>query len=165
MTTKKETETWRELPLWGKNTRYQVSNKGRVKSICMIQGVYEREKILKTHIVERHGLKSICVSIRHKGKNKTYFVHKLVALCFVDNPNNYKYIKHIDGNFENNEYTNLMWVKSSYCGSTKPFGVSKNRTLKIVHKTIAWLYEQHNNGRLECGDIENFISDYQKAML
>ena len=34
-------------------------------------------------------------------------VHRLVALHFVNNPNNYYYIKHIDENKLNNYYNNL----------------------------------------------------------
>ena len=40
------------------------------------------------------------------------FVHMLVAQAFVPNPNEYKYVKHIDGNRENNNANNLMWVET-----------------------------------------------------
>jgi hypothetical protein len=36
-------------------------------------------------------------------------VHRLIALCFVENPNNYKFINHKDCNKSNNVYTNLEW--------------------------------------------------------
>jgi len=45
-------------------------------------------------------------------KNKTakfYFVHKLVALTFLDNPNNYNMVNHIDENRQNNNIENLEW--------------------------------------------------------
>lgn len=38
-----------------------------------------------------------------------YFIHRLVALCFVENPNDYPMINHKDGNKQNNHYTNLEW--------------------------------------------------------
>ena len=42
------------------------------------------------------------------------YIHRLVALHYVDNPNNYEYVNHIDGNKLNNHYTNLEWCTKSY---------------------------------------------------
>jgi hypothetical protein len=37
------------------------------------------------------------------------FVHRLVALLYIENPNNYPVINHIDGNKQNNHTNNLEW--------------------------------------------------------
>ncbi|CAL6067702.1 HNH_endonuclease [Hexamita inflata] len=42
-----------------------------------------------------------------------YSVHRLVAEAFIENPNNYRYIRHIDGDIRNNHVSNLQWSKSS----------------------------------------------------
>lgn len=37
-------------------------------------------------------------------------IHRLLAIQFIENPNNYEYINHIDENKENNNLANLEWV-------------------------------------------------------
>jgi len=40
------------------------------------------------------------------------YVNRLVALNFLENPNNCRFVKHIDGNRENNHVDNLTWSKT-----------------------------------------------------
>lgn len=47
------------------------------------------------------------------GKQKTFYVHRLIAEAFVPNPNNYTVVSHKDGNNENNHPSNLMWTTKS----------------------------------------------------
>lgn len=47
------------------------------------------------------------IQVGRKGK---YWVHRLVAETFIPNPNNKKYVNHIDGNGLNNNIKNLEWV-------------------------------------------------------
>lgn len=50
------------------------------------------------------------VTLWKNGKQKKFFVHRLVAECFVENKNNYDTVDHIDGNKINNNYKNLRWL-------------------------------------------------------
>ena len=38
------------------------------------------------------------------------YVHRLLALMFIDNPNNFKYVHHKDGDKLNNNLDNLEWL-------------------------------------------------------
>lgn len=41
-------------------------------------------------------------------------VHVIYAHCFIPNPNNEKYVNHIDSNKLNNSLDNLEWCSNSY---------------------------------------------------
>lgn len=55
--------------------------------------------------------------ISKKSKNgyrQCVAVHRIIALAFCPNPNNYKEVNHKDGNKLNNHYSNLEWCTRSY---------------------------------------------------
>ena len=105
-------EIWKDVI--GYEGYYQVSNLGRVKGLSRpIIGNkrgYTSEHFLKESITR--GYKSVTFSVNKQ--HKTMKIHRLVAICFLDNPNNYPQINHKDGNKLNNCVSNLEWCDASF---------------------------------------------------
>ena len=59
-----------------------------------------------------NGYKTIMLR-SNEGKAEIFRVHRLVAMAFVENPNNYPIINHIDGVKNNNHFSNLEWCTYS----------------------------------------------------
>ena len=49
-------------------------------------------------------------------KHKCFYMHRLLASAFLDNPYDKKEVNHIDGNTMNNSLNNLEWVTKSENG-------------------------------------------------
>jgi len=103
-------------PVRGYEGLYEISNRGRVKSLQKRIGgrrkpitVY-RELILKTN---NNGNGYLQVSLCKDGKRKQHFVHRLVAEAFCDNPNGCNVVNHIDADRQNNSAANLEWCTTA----------------------------------------------------
>ena len=83
--------------------RYMVSPEGKVFS--KVKGKIKESFISKTGY-ER-------VTLWYHGKQKKFSVHRLVAMAYIPNPNNYPMVNHIDGNKLNNNVSNLEWCDCS----------------------------------------------------
>lgn len=100
-------EIWKDIP--GYEGKYQVSNRGEVKSLNY-RGSGEL-KLLKQN-TDKNGYKQ--VSLYKNGKRKNHFVHRLVAMAFLPNPNNLSIVNHKDENPSNNNVNNLEWCTQEY---------------------------------------------------
>lgn len=67
------------------------------------------KKIINGTITGKKGQKYLTVSYRSNGKVKHYKAHRLVANCFIPNPENKPTVNHKDGNKLNNHKDNLEW--------------------------------------------------------
>ena len=78
---------------------YQISEDGTI--INRLSG-----NVLRGNI-NSHGY--IAVSLYKNGMRKTHKLHRLLAIAFIPNPNDYECVNHIDGNKLNNSLRNLEW--------------------------------------------------------
>lgn len=70
-------------------------------------------KVLKTRFTKR-GYETFSTRLNgRKGGVILLFVHKLVALAFLENPDNKPQVNHKDGNKKNNNLSNLEWCTIS----------------------------------------------------
>ena len=88
---------------------YEVSNLGRVRSLN-----YNKTNQTKILTPWNNGSGYKLVGLRKDGKRKMFQVHRLVAIAFINNPNNYQIINHKDENPSNNYVENLEWCTHKY---------------------------------------------------
>lgn len=87
-------EVWK--PIKQTRQRYFISNRGRVKSLCGYQAI-----ILKT-FDNGHGYQKVSI------QGKKYYIHRLVALAFLDEPKpGEDTIHHRNHNRKDNSLENL----------------------------------------------------------
>lgn len=97
------TEIWKDVV--GYEGLYQVSNLGRVKSVR------------KNTVMSTPKNKTDCylrVNLKRNGTQKQRLVHRLVAIAFIDNPNNLPFINHKNEHKWDNRVENLEWCDKSY---------------------------------------------------
>lgn len=91
-------EHW--LPVVGFEGLYEVSSHGRVKTIKT--GLIKKPTLSKKE-------KRLCVMLWKNNKNKLMKVHRLVLFSFVGQPPEKYECCHNDGDYTNNNLSNLRW--------------------------------------------------------
>ena len=102
-----ENEQW--LPIDGFDGMYLISNYGRVKSLHYKNT--NQERILKPNTTKDDYQ---LVTLYKDCKPKWLYVHRLVAMYFITNPNNLPQVNHKDENKCNNHVDNLEWCDCKY---------------------------------------------------
>ena len=111
-----EKEVWKDIP--GFNGIYQVSTLGRARSIDRIVDViaptqnidYMRKHEGKILMIEKAKNGFNYVHLYDQGVHIRLQLHRLVAITFLENPNNYKYVDFKDDNKDNMALSNLEWT-------------------------------------------------------
>ena len=109
--TKSKTEIWKNIK--GYETLYKISNLGRVKSLaktitrCDGNTKTLSDRIIKPFITKK-GYKQIVLT--NEGCKKKYYIHRLVALAFIPNPDQLPEVNHINEDKLDNVVENLEWL-------------------------------------------------------
>ena len=96
-------EIWRDGK--GYEGKYQVSNMGRVWSIKgqkYLKGTIAKSGYVYVHLTAKNGK-----AVKER-------LHRLVAIAFLENPNNLPAVNHKDENKLNNSLDNLEWCSHQY---------------------------------------------------
>jgi hypothetical protein len=140
-----ENEEWREIYINNllhqkitSDKKYYVSNLGRFKNSSGRITNIENYKVIEDGY------------IRVYIYNKTFALHRLVALTFFDNPENKATVNHIDGNKFNNKVENLEFATNKEQQIHKhSIGLGNNFTRKVKQYDLNW----------------NFIKEYDSIVL
>lgn len=144
-------EVWKDID--GYEGIYQVSNKGNIKTLehkseCksyisdnkIVPSFSKKvlENITKGYLT-KNGYRQI--RLCKDGTKTKFYIHRLVAKAFIDNPNNYEFVNHKDENKENNCVENLEWCTKSYNCLYSNNHMRANENTKIIIKQ----YDLNNN--------------------
>ena len=120
---------------------YAITEDGRVWS-------YRNKKFLKLQKGKTGYYK---VVLSKNNTQKTYNIHRLVAIAYIDNPNDYPCINHKDENKLNNKVENLEWCTYQYNSN---YGTSKD---KIRQKRVGCIFSQETLQKMENAEQERAV--------
>jgi len=90
-------EVWKDIPI---NPKYEASSFGRIR--------IKKTKKIRAYKKPKSGY--LRITLYYSTNNqKTFLVHRLIAITFLSNPENKKTVNHIDKNRRNNKVSNLEW--------------------------------------------------------
>ena len=138
-----EEELWKD---WPQDPRIKVSNKGRVIS-CKRGAPYPLKVSYNSCGYQMVG-----------ASRPSQYVHRMVAETWLDNPNHYRDVNHINGNKDDNRVENLEWVthRQNICHAMRT-GLMKGGSIRIV-ETGETFESQHECAR-RIGGSQGAISE------
>lgn len=146
------TEEFKDIQ--GYEGKYRINRDGDIYSV-------KRNELLKWKIKKGYYI----IILSNEGHEKTYYIHRLIALHFIPNPENHPIVVHIDKNKTNNNINNLKWC--SYNDASKyrkvKGGISIVRRV-LMNKKESFSYLVYIRKEQRCfktyEEAKNFLYNY-----
>ena len=136
-----EVEIWRDIPEY--EGLYQVSNMGQVKSLNRYVRGNSNSKMFKKGILLKFSSDKdgyLTVGLHKDKKQKLMKIHRLVALAFLENPENLPCINHKNEIKTDNRVENLEWCTYQYNATYNEIHIKRGKKLKGENH---YLYGKH----------------------
>lgn len=144
-------EQWKSIQ--GYENYYEVSNLGRVRSVDRLvpharHGFTKQSGKVLTP-AETDGYLKVALSMNRS--LRSFRVHRLVAIAFVDNPDSLQEVNHKDGDKLNNQSSNLEW-----CTHSQNVKHAFDNGLSIALRG-----SENGNAKLAADDVIAIRSEYE----
>lgn len=98
-------EIFKSINIYDFKEKYEISNKGIIFD-C------KNKRIVKCYD-NKSGYKKVTLYSKMFPRGKKFYIHRLVAIIFIPNPNNLAIVNHLDKQRDNNIVENLEWCTIS----------------------------------------------------
>ena len=101
------------------------------------------------------------VDIHMNGKTVHLRVHRVIATCFIPNPNNYPEVNHIDCDRTNNRLDNIEWCTPQYNNAYREkYGKACNRPVIAINQETCevFLFKSQMEAARQLGVYQGNIS-------
>lgn len=160
-------EVWKDV--LGYENYYQISSHGRIRSVQR-SIIYKNgkhynyeSKFLKL-LIDKYGYYR--VNLNKDNKMSTQNIHRLVAIHFIPNPENFLQINHINGIKSDNKVENLEWC-DTYHNLNHSY-INKLKRIKLTKKDVYDIKELYKSGKytqLQIGVMYNICKEHVNGII
>jgi hypothetical protein len=90
------------------------------------------KKIMKPQVKEDY----LCFNLTQDGKRHKEYIHRLLGIQYIENPDNLPEIDHIDRNRTNNKLENLRWVDKKRQNNNKSNNIALKTEEELIKRVV-----------------------------